>query len=169
MSPLNAKERGGALVEFVLAGIPLVLMLTSMVQLSLAMWNYHTLSFAVGEGARYAATHGQGCTYTGNSCSVTVANVAQQIAAAGVGLAPGRLNITLASTAGSITCNPLNSCYSNGAVWPPSGANTYGSAISVSGYYPAPPLLFIFLPSIGSVLNFSAVTLAASSQQIIEF
>jgi len=169
MSPASATQKGGAIVEFIFAGIPLVLVLTSIIQLSLAMWNYHTLSFAVGEGARYAAARGQGCTYTGNACSVTVANVAQQIAAVGVGLAPGRLNVTLTSTAGSIACNPINSCYSNGAAWPPTGANTYGSAISVSGYYPAPSLVFLFMPAIGSASNFSALTLAASSQQIIEF
>jgi len=168
MGTASATEKGGAIVEFIFAGIPLVLMLTSIVQLGRAMWNYHTLSFAVGEGARYAATRGQGCSYTGNSCGVTVADVAQQVAAEGVGLAPGRLNVTLTSTAGSIACNPISSCYSNGATWPPSGANTYGSAISVSGYYPAPPLLFLFMPATGA-LNVSAVTLAASSQQIIQF
>ena len=164
----NSRQKGSALIEFILVGIPLVILLSSIVELSLAMWNYHTLSFAVGEGARYASTHGQGCTYTGNTCSVTVANIAQQIASVGVGLAPERLNVTLTSTAGTITCNPINTCYSNAAIWPPSGANTYGSAISVSANYPAAAILFLFMPAAGA-LNVSAVTLSASSQQIVEF
>jgi hypothetical protein len=79
------------MIEFVFAGIPLILIMVSIVEMALTMWTYETLAFAVREGARYAATKGQGCSYSGNSCGVTVAGIAQKISASGMGLAPGIL------------------------------------------------------------------------------
>ncbi|MGI9070109.1 MAG: TadE/TadG family type IV pilus assembly protein [Bryobacteraceae bacterium] len=162
-------EKGNTLVEFTLVGIPLVLIFISLIEICIAMWSYHTLAYAVREGARYASTKGQGCTYTGNTCSVTVGTVAQQIATAATALLPGQLNVTLTSLAGSVTCNPISSCYSNTAIWPPSSGNIPGSVISVSGSYPVQTgLVMMFFPSTGaSQLN--SVTLPASSQQIIQF
>ena len=66
------KETGSTTIEFALGGVSLLILVVSLVQMSLAMWSYHTLAYAVREGARYASTKGIGCTYTGNSCSVTV-------------------------------------------------------------------------------------------------
>jgi TadE-like protein len=150
------------------AGIPLVLIMVSIIEMALTMWTYETLAFAVREGARYAATKGQGCGYSGNSCGATVANVAQKIAAAAIGLSPGILNVTLTSAAGSITCNPLNSCYSNNTSFPPSSSNaenTLSNPITVTGSYPA---TVTFTPLMGNVSTFSG-TLQAASQQIIQF
>ncbi|MFL6352683.1 MAG: TadE/TadG family type IV pilus assembly protein [Bryobacteraceae bacterium] len=162
-------EKGNALIEFTLVGIPLVLIFISLIEICIAMWSYHTLAYAVREGARYASTKGQGCTYTGNTCSVTVGAVAQQIATAGTALVPAQLNVTLTSPAGSVDCNPISSCYSNTAIWPPSSGNLPGSVISVSGSYPVQTgLVMMFFPGTGaSQLN--SVTLPASSQQIIQF
>jgi Flp pilus assembly protein TadG len=169
MRTAGRKEKGSTLIEFTLVGIPLILMFISLVEMSISMWSYHTLAHAVREGARYASTKGQGCTYTGNTCSVTVANVAQQIASAGVGLIPAQLNVTLTSSAGSVTCNPVTNCYSNSATWPPSPGNMPGSSISVSGYYPVQTnLVLMFFPSTGTS-KLSAVTLPATTQQIIQF
>jgi Flp pilus assembly protein TadG len=162
-------EKGNTLVEFTLVGIPLVLIFISLIEICIAMWSYHTLAYAVREGARYASTKGQGCTYAGNSCSVTVGTVAQQIATAATALVPGQLNVTLTSLGGSVTCNPITSCYSNTAIWPPSSGNIPGSVISVSGSYPVQTgLVMMFFPGTGaSQLN--SVTLPASSQQVIQF
>jgi len=169
MRRAGRNEKGSALIEFTLVGIPLLLIFISLIEICIAMWSYHTLAYAVREGARYASTKGQGCTYTGNSCSVTVANVVQQIASTGVGLIPGQLNVTLTSSAGSVTCNPVSDCYSNSATWPPSTANTPGSSISVSGYYPVQTgLVLMFFPSTG-VSKLNSVTLPATSQQVIQF
>ena len=38
-------------MEFTLAGIPVIFLIYSTIQLSTAMWNYHTLAHAVNEGA----------------------------------------------------------------------------------------------------------------------
>jgi TadE-like protein len=171
MHKTRRTEKGGTLIEFTLVGIPLVLILVSLIEMCIAMWSYHTLAYAVREGARYASTKGQGCTYTGNTCSVTVGTIAQQIASSGIGLIPAQLNLDLISAAGDVPCHPISSCYSTTTIWPPSSslANIPGSTISVSGTYPVQTnLVIMFFPKTGGS-QMSAVTLAASSQQIIEF
>ncbi len=117
--------------------------------MGLAMWSYHTLAFAVGDAAHFASTKGIGCTYTGNACGITVAAVAQRVATAGLGLVPGQLNVTLTSTAGNVSCNPVSSCYSNVTTWPPAspaGTNKVGQPITVTAYY---PVTILFLPTSG--------------------
>jgi Flp pilus assembly protein TadG len=161
----HRSEKGISILEFALVGIAVMLLMVSLVQMSLAMWNYHTLAYAVREAARYASTKGRGCTYSGNSCSVKVSDVAQRVAASGFGLAPAQLSVTLTSVAGNVTCNPVSNCYSNSTVWPPSSANKAGQTIAVAAYYPA---RIVFLP-ISGTLQIAALTLRASSQQLILF
>lgn len=163
-------ERGSALIEFTLVGIPLVLLVITIIEMCLAMWSYHTLAFAVREGARYASTKGQGCTYSGNTCSTNIGTIAQQIALAGIGLAPGQLNVTFTASDGTtVTCNPLNTCYTSTTVWPPSSANVAGDTLKVAGTYTVQaPLLFLYMPFTRS-LTFHSFTLPATSQQVILF
>ena len=81
------RQRGSAMIEFTLVGIPMIFLLISIFEMSRAMWNYHTLAFAIREGTRYAVVHGSGCsTDPRNSCQATVAQVAQRIQDAGIGL-----------------------------------------------------------------------------------
>ncbi len=171
MRKTGRNEKGSTLIEFTLVGISLIFMFISLIEMCMTMWSYHTLAYAVREGARYASTKGQGCTRGTNSCSVTVAAVAQQIASTALGLIPGQLNIDLVSAASDVPCHPLSNCYSNPAIWPPSSnsANVPGSAISVSGSYPVQTaLIFMFFPTTG-VSRFGASTVSASSQQIVQF
>jgi Flp pilus assembly protein TadG len=167
MKHRRSREAGSVVIEFAIIGPVLMLITITLFQIALAMWNYETLAFAVREGARYCSVHGQGCGYSNNSCSITVSNVAYDIATAAVGLAPGTMNVTLTPSRGtSINCNPLNSCYSNSTAWPPSSANTEGSSsVTVTGYY---PLNLFFMPRQG-FLGTSTGNLQASSQQIIQF
>jgi len=164
-------EKGGTLIEFTLVGVPLVLLLISLIEICLAMWSYHTLAYAVREGVRYASTKGRDCSLGTNSCGVTIGTIAQQIASAGTGLIPGQLNVTFTSSAGSVPCSPISSCYTNSTAWPPSSssANLPGSLISVSGTYPVQTnLVIMFVPGTGAS-QMGAVTLSASSQQLIQF
>lgn len=160
-------DAGTSILEFAILGPTLLLITISLFQICLAMWSYETLAFGVREGARYCATKGQGCSYSGNTCSVTVATVAQQIASYSIGLDPNVMNVTLAASGStSVTCNPLNSCYANTATWPPSTGNSeLNSTLTVSGTYPF--TLFFVHP----VDNFgtSSGNLQASSQQLVEF
>lgn len=157
-------ERGSSMVEFALVGIPVTFLMITIMQMGLAMWSYHTLAYAVREGVRYASTKGPGCDIGGNTCAITVGDVAQQVASAGIGLQANQLNLTLTSSAGSVTCNPLSNCSSNTTRWPPSSVAAQ-SNISIAGSY---PIHVVFLPfTSGPLINSGRVS--ASSQQALLF
>lgn len=172
MRQFRRGNRGSSIVEFALLGIPIVMLIVSVFEISLAMWTYVTLGYAVREGARYSVTKGQGCSFTGNTCSVKVSDIAQRIRTAGTGLDPGTLNITLSASDGStVSCSPLTNCYSNATVWPPATANlesnvaTAASSITVTGTY---AFKVICMP-LSTLLQTSSGQLQASSQQFILF
>ena len=157
-------------MEFTLVGIPLICGLISTVEMARGMWIYHTQAFAINEGARYVVAHGTHCTSNGNSCTVTVGQIASRIAASGSGLIPALWNVTLLSGSGSnnVTCNPLSNCLTNSTVWPPSPDNTVGTGIAVMGSYPFASALVMFFPSTGTT-SFGIYNLPAYSRQIILF
>jgi Flp pilus assembly protein TadG len=160
----RTREKGSTMVEFALAGVPAIFLMITALQMSLGMWAYHTLSYAAREGTRYAATKGPGCSYPGNSCSVTVADVARLVANASYGLQTSSLEVTLASDNGTITCNPVSNCYTSTTVWPPQSL-TVGSYITVSAYYPMQVLCLPF----GASLMMSSANLGASSRHPLTF
>src|SRR5260370_32437638 len=97
---INKSERGSAIVEFTLAGIHTIFLMYATIQLSIAMWNYHPLAYAVNEGAHYAAVRGQGWSANGNSCTATVGTLAHQIASAAIGIPADQVNVTLTTASG---------------------------------------------------------------------
>ena len=164
------RRRGAAMVEFALAGIGSCFVLICTFQLAMAMWNYHTLAYAVHEASRYAAVKGVDCTKPGNTCSATIADIAHKIASQGIGLPAGAVNVTLTTDSGAATsCNPLNSCYSNATVWPPAANNdnAVGKKITVTAHCTFAGTLF-FWPGAGKV-RIGAVSFPASSTQTILF
>ena len=166
----NRNERGGNLVEFTLAGIPVVFLLFSTVQLSMAMWNYHTLTYAVNEVAHYAAVRGQNCSANGNSCGTTVGALAQQVASNAIGIPANQVEVKLTTASGQVTsCAPLNSCYSSTTAWPPStnSDNASGKNVTVSAKYVFPTFLALFWPGAGSSKPGTIVLTAASTQRVL--
>jgi Flp pilus assembly protein TadG len=167
----NKGERGSNIVEFTLAGIPVIFLIYSTIQLSIAMWNYHTLAYAVNEGAHYAAVRGQGCSTGGNSCGATVGTLAHQIASAAVGIPSDQVNVTLTTASGQAqSCSPLSSCFSNATAWPPAtnNDNLPGKGVTVSARYLFPSALAMFWPGAGAS-KFGVIALPATSTQQILF
>ena len=116
----NRKKRGVAMVEFVIAGIAAITLTISTVQISLAMWHYHTLAEAVHETNRYIASHGRSCTSGGNACSITVGDVATKMKSYSIGMADSDIIMTLTpQSSTAVSCNPLSSCLSSTTLWPP--------------------------------------------------
>ncbi len=168
---LRSRRRGSVMMEFVLAGIASVFLLTCTVALSYGMWNYHTLAQATHEATRYAAVHGKGCTYPGNTCTITVGTHARKIKSLAIGVPADAMNVTLTSESGAQTnCNPLTSCYTNTAIWPPltNSDNQEGRLITISArYHFKSPLLF-FWPGAGTQ-RFGTIVFPAASTQTILF
>ena len=159
------------MVEFALAGTGTMLLFISTVQLSIGMWNYHTLAYAVHEATRYVAPHGVGCTKIGYSCSITVGTIATKIKSLSIGVPADSSIVTLTTDSGAVTtCNPLSSCLASTAVWPPgsNNDNKIGRKITISAQYRFRSALLFFWPGSGT-LDFGAIWLPASSTSTVVF
>jgi Flp pilus assembly protein TadG len=161
-------RRGNVMIEFVLITVPVLFMTISIVEASIAMWQYHSMVYAVDATARYVTTHGRGCTRSGNTCSITVGNVTTLISTLAAALEDSKLNVTLTTASGATTCNPVNTCFSSTTQFPPATANGINSDITIAATYPVTSPLPLFWPGAGSSMT-GVLTLGASSRQRINF
>jgi hypothetical protein len=177
----NRGRRGSALLEFTLAGIPLVFVLVSTFEIARGMWLYHTVAYAVQDAARFASLRGQNCSVFPNSCAVTVREIAGRLRSAGVGLAPAEVqNVRLISTTRTITCPTLEDCLRPGAAgdtyWPaqapgaPADAGAApGMEISLAAEYPFRSAIAMFWPGAGPGVRFGVFRLPARSSGRVQF
>jgi Flp pilus assembly protein TadG len=131
------RQRGVGLVEFSIAGIAMISLMISTVQIGLAMWNYHTLAYAVHETNRYVSTHGRSCTTGGNNCTIYVGDIANKLKSYAVGIPDTNMSMTLTTNNASYTCSTVSSCESDTTQWPPTAhgdnyPNTGTSQITAS-------------------------------------
>jgi Flp pilus assembly protein TadG len=161
-------RRGSALVEFTFAGIPILFTIISVIEISRCMWTLETLSYAVTEGSRMAVVHGADCALPPNSCSITVASIAQRIADSAQGLLVNQMSVTLASAGVTVTCTPLSSCLSNSTSWSVAG-NTAGTSVVISAVYPFQSPMAIFFPGLTNPTSWVTANLPASSQEPVQF
>jgi hypothetical protein len=159
------------MLEFALAGIASITMLITTVQLSLGLWNYHTLAYAVHEATRFVVSHGRGCITGTNSCGITIGDIANRIIQDSIGVPAGSLNVTLTTDSGAVTnCNPITTCTSNATRWPPTINldNTSGKKVTITATYTyRHSMLIMWAGSSGQ--KFSAFTFPATSTQTIVF
>jgi hypothetical protein len=134
----------------------------------MTMWQYHTMAETVQVAARYIVTHGLSCSQNGNTCSITVGNIATSMASTGVGLDPSKLNVSLVGATNTVTCNPLNTCTTNSTVFPEGNDGAVGNNIQVTVSYPIDNPFTIFWPGGANVVS-NNITLAANSLQRIMF
>ena len=164
------ERKGSAMLEFVLAGIPIIFVLISTFEISRGMWMYQTIAYAVREGVRYAAVHGKGCATAPNACQVTIGQITSVIRAAGAGLPTSTTTVTFTPASGSVSSDTMVNQLASATVWPPSGANSPGSDVSIKVIYPFRTFLGVFWVGAGQPLNGSGVfNLGASSTQPIQF
>ncbi len=169
---IRRRQKGSVIVEFSLAGIASLMMVILTLQLSIAMWNYHTLANAVRMGAQMAAVKGKGCTTGGRACGTTVGGIVTKIANEGVGVPPSQVNLTLTTASGATTtCNPMSTCLASATQWPPSTDhdNVPGAAITISARYNFPFPLMLLWPGAGTMNSTGLFSLPASSTQRIVF
>ena len=175
MSLGKSRRAGSVMIEFTFIGIPMIFLLISIFEMARGMWLYHTLAYAIKEGARFAMVHGHNCDLAPNSCVTTVADVAQRIQDSGVGLIPEELQITFESNAGLRTCTLKPGCLADASRWPPNtdAANAAGLPITIYGNYPFRSAISMFWPGAGNIGGGSPglayVNFTASSRETIQF
>jgi Flp pilus assembly protein TadG len=161
-------QKGNALLEFTLVGIPLIFVLIATVELARGMWIYATLAHAVKEGTRFAIVHGQGCAQASAACPVTLGAVATAVQQAAGGLDPTQLNVVLAAGGATQNCAPLATCTSSAGAWPAAPNNSIGLPVAISGTYPFRSSFSMFWPG-SAAAGFAAINLGAQSEEEILF
>ncbi len=161
-------SRGSTVLEFALAGIPMILTFISIMGMGLTMWTYQTLSYAAQELNRYIAVHGKHCSSGSNSCTLTVGNVATAAENYALGLTSSGLVMTLTSPSTTYTCNPVSSCTSNTNQWPPSADSTVGTLIQIRLQYQVSPAFTMVWPG-AAAATYGSYNIGAYSKQRVLF
>ena len=165
--PEARHRNGNALIEFTLLGIPIIFITISIVSVSINMWEFHNLSYAVQATARYVTLHGDTCTRYGNSCVITVGNVATYFKGQALALDPTQVIVKLTDSSGTTTCNPVNNCTSSATQFPASSGNAVGSNVTVKATYVLRNPIALFWPPDEDLP--SVFTVGATSRQRILF
>jgi len=138
-SRLRRDERGQAIIEFALVVGFLVILLVSILEMSLFLYTYATLTDAAKEGVRYAVVHGSSATSQSEPGSTqSVVNAVQTYTAVSLHTIPNT----------DVQVNYLDD------------NNSPGSRVQVSVNYPFQPLFLV---------NWASVTISATSVGRIQF
>jgi Flp pilus assembly protein TadG len=166
----GAPQRGATILEFSMIGIGMIFVVLSFFEMARGMWTYQTLSYAVREGARYASVHGKDCTVGSASCTVTVAQIAGVIEAAGVGLDPNNTTVTLTPASGAATSDTIANLLTQTTTnWPPSTGYVPGQNVKVSAVYPFRTFLAMFWMGGHPLADSQTFRLGASSTETIQY
>lgn len=161
--------KGVAILEFSLIGIGLIFVVISFFEIARGMWTFHTMAYAVREGARYAAVHGRNCAAPA-TCQVTVSQIAAVVKSAGPGLDPDNTVLTLTPAAGSATSDTITNLLGNTATdWPPVSAYAPGQTVKISATYPFRTFLALFWMGQRTLNDSQTFQLGASSTELIQF
>lgn len=166
---MRNRRRGDTLIEFTLTGIPIIFLGISIVECSIAMCEYESMSNAVTIATRYAASHGATCAANGNSCTIEIENVANLIASTAPIISPANMTVTFTDNSGSTTCT-LSTCQTNTAQFPSStsNANAVGNPITIKVTHKLTNPLPMYWPP-HAYTDDSGYILGASSVQVIQF
>ncbi len=168
-SPSSRRRSGQSLLEFTLLGIPMVFITISVVYVSIAMWQFHSLAYASEMTARYVSVHGVTCAANGNTCTITVGNIATFFSTQAMALDASKVIVKMTDGSGTTTCNPLNTCNSSSTQFPNSNSsyNSVGSDITIIATYGVKsPLAMFWPPDIDTAHDY---TVGAQSRQRIMF
>ena len=165
----RGKRAGSTLVEFVLVGIPIIFVLISTFEIGRGMWIYHSVSYAVKEGTRFAAVHGATCAPPANDCLKTVGDVAGRIRGAAIGLDPAQMDVTFRPAIGAPNTRKLSQWLALNSTWPPSGFNAPGQDVEITVTYPFRSAICMFWPGAGSASAIGTFNMPAAARERIQF
>src|SRR5215475_1630998 len=173
---LRKGQRGSAMVEFVLVGVPLLFAWISAVEMARGMWQYHTLQYAVKAAGAYVSVHGANCAVSPNSCTIQIKDAAAVLKTAAIGIPDYQMNVQFASASGAaVSCNPLNTCYGNTTQWPPPTPatdpdNLTGKSFTIRADYLFRSALSMVTPGVqNGVVTFGAPTLSGFTKETVLF
>jgi Flp pilus assembly protein TadG len=167
-------QRGSVLIEFTLVGVMFMFIWLGVVQMSIGMWRYHALQYAVKLAGSYVAVHGSTCSQEPNNCAIQIKNAAQVLKNAAAGIDPTTVNMKFTILAADrttevshISCE-LDTCLSDTTGWPPTGNNSPGQDFSIHADYFFRSGISIVVPGSGTV-QFGSFHLPGYTHQVILF
>jgi len=162
------QQRGSAIVEFCLTGIPLIFIWIGIFWMAFGMWEFHTLQYASKVANSYLATHGAQYVSVSGS-AIQVKNVANVLAANAVGIVPSMVTLTLTAGAQTPYSCRLDTCQTDTTSWPPAAANTVGTDIKLKAAFTFTSAFGMWTPTIGGTAFSNSYSLAGYSHQQILF
>lgn len=170
------KQRGSVILEFTLSGIPLIFLWIALIQMSVGMWRYHTLQYAVKQAGAYITVHGSECLLPGNSCGIRIQNAAQVLQESATGIPPSLISVTFqvygpdhtTAYATPVTCT-LDNCLADNTLWPPVGWNDPGYDVEIAASYRFGSVVGVFAPGRGAAAPIGGYNLPAYTRQRILF
>jgi Flp pilus assembly protein TadG len=192
----KGRRRGNATIEFTLVGIPLLCVLISTFEMARGMWLYHTLAYAVKEGARYAAVRGQNSPNqvtlgvpSGGAGTLPLMPICQYIIQQGPGLIPQQVTLTFHSATQPDITATADNCPSTGSSgtasnWPPGGTfsapqtdasgntivdNQAGQVISINASFTFQSTILMFWPGVQGGIQFPSVIFPAKASEVVQY
>ncbi len=164
----SRRRRGAAILEFTLAGIPLMFVWISIVQMGIGMWHYDTIQYAVKQAGGFIATHGGQYVASGNSPAM-IKDAASVLSYWAIGIPRSQMNVTFTSGNQSHSCR-LDNCLTDATTWPPTIASAPSTVITVRADYIWHNALAMVAPGPGcKVVSFGAFNLPGYTRQFILF
>ncbi len=163
-------RRGSTLIEFTLTGMCLMFIGIAICECGFAMYEYVSMDNAVTIAARYAASHGVGCTQNGNTCQLTMANVATVIANYTPIMSTSSVTVNFTDNSGTTSCT-LSTCETYTSTYFPStsgGANAVGNPVTISLSHTIRNPMPMFWPPNSDADN-TGYPVGANSTQLIMF
>jgi len=167
MRRANGSRGGFAMIEFTLIALPMIFLTISIIEASIAMWQYHSMAFAVDVATRVAVTHGRGCTQNGNSCSITLGNLTSLLSSQAPALDASKLNVTLYTHGTTTTCNPINTCFSSTTTFPSAAENAVNFDVKIVATYAVANPMPMFWPGATASPGGTFILGATSRQRIV--
>ena len=142
---------------------------------------YHTLAHSVRDGVRYASVHGYDCTNNGNTCTVTMRQVAAVIRDAAIGLDPTKTTLdfytfptttatpTKTQTGSQCTLDTTTNPCSTTNTFPPPACNTPRACqVEIDIKTPFNSALAMLWPGAKPV-SFTSGSLGATSADAVQY
>ena len=124
------RRSGSSMLEFTLVAIPVIFLLVGIFELARGMWIYNSVAHGVKEATRFAIVHGNNCSYSPNSCTVTIGQICGILQFHAAGLPTGQVvNVTLQRETSIHTFTDLTGCLASTEKFPsqvPGGALNSG-------------------------------------------
>lgn len=119
------EEHGATVVEMALSVMILLTVLFGLIEICLALYTYHYVSYAAREGTRYAIVHGAECMVSGVSCTATSSQIQTYVQDLGYpGVNPSNMTVTATWSA-----------YPAGGACNAAGCNGSGDLVTVMAQY----------------------------------